>query len=92
MKSVHLALVTATVACAFIVNKCYGDGINESIVVTAVTRRMDSDLYCLAHFSRHFACKEETFMVEERTCMKNEDLLKGEYMYNRSIYELFNIN
>ena len=92
MKLVHLALITATVTCAFIVDKCYGDGKNESIVVTAVKRRNDSDLYYLAHFSRHFACKEETFMVEERTCMKNEDLLKGEYMHNSSIYKLFNIN
>ena len=79
MKSVHLALITATVACVFIVNMSDGDDKNESIIITAVNRRTGSDLYYRVHISTHFACEDqETFMVEERTCMKNEDLLKGE--------------
>ena len=90
MKSVHLALISATVACVFIVDTCYGDGKNENTIITAVTRRTDSDLYYT--ISSHFICEDqETFMVEERKCMKNEDLFKGEYMHNRYLIIYLNL-
>ena len=86
MKSVHLALITATVAFVFIVDMSDGAGKNGSTTITAVKRRTGSDLYYLAHISSHFTCEDqETFLVEERLCMKNEDLLKGEYIHNRSM-------
>ena len=85
MKSVHLALITATVACVFIVNMCDSNGKSESIVITAVNRKTYIDFYYNNNISTHFTCEEdqETFMVEERTCVKNEDLFQGEYMHNR---------
>ena len=86
MKSIHLALITATVACPFIVNMCDSDGKNESIVITTVNRRIYTDVYFnnSNNISTHFTCEDqETFMVEERTCMRNEDLFEGEYMHNR---------
>ena len=60
---------------------CNGDGKNESIVITAVNRKTYIDFYY--NISTYFTCEEdqETFMVEERTCMKNEDLFKGEYWH-----------
>ena len=84
MKSVHLALITATVACVFIVNMSDSDGKNESTVITAVNRKTYIDFY-YNNISTYFRCEEgqETFMVEERTCVKNVDLFKGEYMHNR---------
>ena len=79
MKSVHLYLISAIVACVFLVDMCHGtgDGKNESII-TAVNRKTDSDMYY--NISTHTNCKKQkTFMVEERTCIKNEDLLKGKF-------------
>ena len=83
MKSVDLALITATIACVFMVGIGYGDGKTENI--TAVKRRIvdNSDVYYY-NVSKHATCKDNhTFMVEERECMKNEDLFKGKYIHNR---------
>ena len=78
--------MTATVACVFIVDMCDSDGINESIIITAVIRRKDSDLYYYT-ISSYCRCEDqETFMVEERACTKNEDLLKGEYMHTTDLW------
>ena len=79
MKSVDLALMTATIACAFMVGICYDDGKNENIVITAVTRRINHDLYFI-HNVGHDRCEDDyTFMVEEKNCSKNEDLFNGKH-------------
>ena len=78
MKPVHLSLISAIVACVFLVDMYHGtgDGKNESMTITAVNRRQYSDMYF--NISTHTNCENQTtFMVEERTCIKNEDLLKG---------------
>ena len=82
MKSVHLSLISAIVACVFLIDMYHGtdDGKNESssMIITAVNRRTHSDMYSYDSISGHFTCeKQESFMVEERTCMKNENLLEG---------------
>ena len=80
MKSVHLSLISAIVACVFLVDMYHGtgDGKNESMIITAVNRSRDSDIYY--NISTHTNCeKQKTFMVEERACIKNEDLLKGKF-------------
>ena len=86
MKSVHLSLISAIVACVFLVDMYHGtgDGKNESssMIITAVSRRRHLDIYFVYYnydsISRRFRCEEqESFMVEERTCMKNENLLEG---------------
>ncbi len=72
--------MTATIACVFMVKICYGDGENESIVITAVQRRNNSDYYYSVSndYDNHILCEDhETFMVEEKTCVKNEELFKG---------------
>ena len=80
MKSAHL--ISAIVACLFLIDMYHGtgDGKNESssMIITAVSRRTDSDIYYYNYDGRGFTCEEqESFMVEERTCKKNENLLKG---------------
>ena len=80
MESDYQILITVTVACAFIVDMCSGDGNSDqsSAVVTAVNRRTNIDLYYLTNVSGHCTCDDqESLMVEERICMKNEELLKG---------------
>ena len=78
MKSVDLALITATIACVFMVGICYGNGQNENIVITAVTRRIDHDSYYIHNISHHNNCEDDfTFMVEEKNCSKNEILFNG---------------
>lgn len=81
MKSVHLSLISAIVACVFLVDMYHGtgDGKNESssMIITAVNRRTHSDIYYYDSISGHFTCEQESFMVEERTCIKNEKLLNG---------------
>ena len=80
MKSAHL--ISAIVACVFLVDMYpgTGDGRSESssMIITAVNRRTNSDIYYYNYDSRGFRCEEqESFMVEERTCTNNENLLKG---------------
>ena len=84
MKSAHL--ISAIVACVFLVDMYHGtgDGRTESssMIIAAVSRRIDSDIilyyYNYDSISRHFRCEQqESFIVEERTCMNNENLLKG---------------
>lgn len=92
MKSVDLALV-----CVFMIDICYGDGKNKSIVVTAVMRRVDSDIYYY-NFSKsivQYVCEDQlpTFMVEEKICRKNEDFFNGidtciQYCYHTKLMSL----
>ena len=84
MESVDLALI---ILCVFMIGICYGDGKNESIIVTAVMRRVDSDIYYCYNFSNHFRCEEQlpTFMVEEKKCRKNEDFFNGRHMHAHNI-------
>ena len=58
---------------------CYADGKNENIVITAVNRRINHDLYSI-HNNR---CKDNhTLMVEEKTCLENENLFNGKHTQN----------
>ena len=78
MRSVDLALITATIACAFMVDICYGDGKNKSIIITKVTRNTNYDLYYIHSVSGHYGCRDDhTFMVEGKIYMKNKYLFKG---------------
>ena len=59
---------------------CYGEGdINN--VPTWVTRRMSADIYYQRGNKSHSVCNDSTtFMVEERKCMKNEEIFNGKYI------------
>ena len=84
MRAAYQAL-TVTVYCVFSFNLCCcdrkGDGRN---VTVAVTRRIDSDLYYLIGEHYHVTCsvEEKTYMVEEKQCVKNENLFKGKAKAN----------
>ena len=76
MKSVYLALIIAIVDSVFKVDTCCGSATNEGAIIT-VLRRKHMDLYHPAD-SPHMTCEEqETFMIEERRCVKNENIFKG---------------
>ena len=81
MKSVYLALRLAMIAIVTSIvkiNVCYGTGTNETVIIS-VTRRIHSDLYHPADSPQHIRCEEqETFMIEERRCVKNENAFKGD--------------
>ena len=81
MKLVHLATVFVTVVYLLRINVCHGSGNNKSLI-EAVLRRTDSDLYYVypTKFNGYgYRCdQQQTYMIEERRCMMNEDLFKGE--------------
>ena len=80
MKPVHLATVFATVVYLLRSNVCHGSGNNKSLI-EAVSRRTDSDLYYVypANGYSNRCDRQQTYMIEERRCMMNEDLFKGEH-------------
>ena len=79
MKSVHLATIFVTVVYLLIINVCHGSGNNKSLI-EAVLRRTDSDLYYVypANVYSNRCDRQQTYMIEERRCMMNGDLFKGE--------------
>ena len=77
MKSVYLALLIAIVICIFKIIVCSGNGTNKSVII-AVTRRTYLDLYHPTDSPHVLREEQETFMVEKRRCMKNENVFKGE--------------
>ena len=77
MKSVYLALIIAIVESTLKVDVCCGSAMNEGVIIT-VQRRTRLDIYHLAD-RPHMRCEEqETFMVEERRCVKNENVFRGD--------------
>ena len=77
MKSVYLALIIFIVESTFKVDVCCGSAMNEGTIIK-VHRRMRLDLYYPADHP-HMRCEEqETFMIEERRCVKNENVFRGD--------------
>lgn len=61
---------------------CYGQETeaNEDVAVWVARKSpIQGDLYRLRQKSNkaHTVCRNSTFMVQERECVKNEDILKG---------------
>ena len=85
MKSVYLTLTaTVTVVCVLMISVCYGSGKRNRSIIEAVTRRVDSDLYYVYPangFSSH-CYPQQTYMIEDGRCIKNEDLLTGKYVHS----------
>lgn len=77
MKSVYLALIIFIVESTFKVDVCCGSAMNEGAIIK-VQRRTSMDLYYPAD-RPHITCEEqETFMIEERRCVKNENVFRGD--------------
>lgn len=84
MKLAYLTL-TATVVYVLTVNMCYGGGKNNRSVIEAVRRRIDSDFYYVYPANGHSLCyPQETYMIEDGRCIKNEDLFTGECIVSLS--------
>ena len=74
-----LLIVTTVVNCAFVFSVVHGNRLNSTVTVTvAVYRRQSHDIYELSYHDDnkiHNSCEEkQTYMVEERACLKNEDI------------------
>ena len=80
MKLVHLATAFATAVYLLRINVSHSSGNNNSLI-EAVLRRTDSDLYYVypANGYGNRCDRQQTYVIEERRCMMNEDLFKGEY-------------
>ncbi len=75
MKSVHLIAIVTIISK---VHVCCGSGTHEGETILSVSRRTYSDLYHPVD-GPHITCEQqETFMIEERRCVKNENVFKGE--------------
>jgi hypothetical protein len=75
MKSVYLIAIVVIISK---VDVHCGSSTHEGEIILSVSRRTYSDLYHPVD-SPHMRCEElETFMIEERRCVKNENVFKGE--------------
>ena len=72
-----LLIVTTVVNCAFVFSVVHGNRLNRTVTV-AVYRRQSGDIYELNYHDDnkiHNSCEgQQTYMVEERACLKNEDI------------------